>query len=101
MPPYNSRHLTEGRQQLTSPIRERVSEITEQPRTAEAAAADHYPVGAALAHHRQRVGSLPDVTVAEYRDGDGLLERGDGLPIRAAGIGLLRRTTVQGNGGTT
>src|SRR5690606_2182684 len=46
---------------------ERGREVAEQPRTAEAAAADDDPVAAGLAHHPQRVLRAPDVAVAEHR----------------------------------
>ena len=48
-----------------------------------------------LLDHPQRVGRLPDVTVAEHRDVDVVDERGDGLPVGRAGVGLLDRAPVQ------
>ena len=76
--------------------REDVGEIAEQPRPAEAAAADDDAVAAGLPHHAQRVPGLPDVAVAEHRDRvDGLLELGDRVPVGLAVVELGGGARVQ------
>jgi hypothetical protein len=68
-------------------------------RAAQAAAADDDAVAAGLGHHAQGVLGGPDVAVAEHRDGgEGLLERRDGGPVGPAGVELLGRAGVQGDG---
>ena len=75
-------------------------EVPEQPRAAEAAPADHHAVAAGGAHHLDGVGRLPDVAVAEDRDGgDRLLELGDGRPVGHAGVQLLGGPGVHGDRG--
>ena len=67
---------------------------------AEAAPADHHAVAPGGRHHGQGVGRLPQVAVAEDRDGgDRLLESGDGRPVGRARVELLGRAGVQGDGG--
>ena len=74
------------------------SEVAEQPRPAEAAAADDHAVAAGRAHHRHGVGGLPDVAVAEHRDRrDVGLELADGVPAGVAGVVLLGGAGVQGD----
>src|SRR5699024_933426 len=40
------------------------SQVTEQPRPAQASSADHHTTGSGLLHHPDRVGSLPYVPIA-------------------------------------
>ena len=66
---------------------------------AQAAAADHDAGAARLGHHAQRVLGLPDVAVAEHRDGRHLLfEGGDGRPVGGARVSLRRGPGMQRNG---
>ena len=71
------------------------SQVGEQPRPAQAAAADDDAVDAGVRHHPQRVGGLPDVAVAQHRHVERLLERGDRVPVGGAGVALLGRARVQ------
>ena len=78
---------------------ERLDQITEEPRPAEAATTDDHAVAAGSAHHRHRVGGLPDVAVAEHRDlGHRGLQLPDCVPIGEACIVLLCGSRVQGDG---
>ena len=79
---------------------EGVRQITEQPGTAQAPAADDHAVDSGLADHPQCVGGLPDVAIAEHRYGDVRLQRRDSLPVGLAGVRLLSRSAVQRNGRT-
>src|SRR5699024_2104749 len=70
--------------------------VGEQPGTALAAAAHHDAVAAGLLHHLDRVLGGPDVAVAEHGDvGDELLELGDRLPARLAGVVLDHGAAVR------
>ena len=90
----------ERRRGLHGPAGEGVGEVAEQPRAAEAATADHDAVASGLGHHRQRVVGLPDVSVAQHRDGGDVgLQRGDRLPPGRAAVELLGRAGVQRDGG--
>ena len=72
-------------------------QVGEEPRAAEAAAADDDAVATGFAHHAQRVVGFPDVAVAEHGNVEGLLERGDGLPVGLAGVALGGGAGVQGD----
>ena len=80
--------------------RHRLHQVSEQPGSAETAPADDHSVAVGRPDHRERVGGLPDVTVAEHRDAvtriaDRLSERTDGLPPRLAGVVLLDGARVE------
>jgi hypothetical protein len=100
VPAHHRRHLPQGRQRLDLPAGEGRGQVAEQPRPAQAAAADHHPGAAGLLHHAHRVGRLPDVTVAQHRDGHGRGQLADGRPVGGAGVVLLRGASVQGDGRT-
>ncbi len=88
----------EVRRVLGLASREDIRQIAEEPRTTQAAATDHHAVASGLPHHPKRVLGLPDVAVAQHRDGgDDLLQAGDGLPARLAVVELRRRPRVQGD----
>ena len=70
-------------------------QVAEEPRPAEAAAADDDAVAAGLGDHPQRVVGLPDVAVAEHRDVDGLVQPRDGRPVGGAGVELVGGAAVQ------
>ena len=78
---------------------EGLSQLPEQPGTPEAPTADDDGVTAGLAHHLQGVPALPDVPIAEHGNGQGLLHRGDGLPVGVPCVELLRRPPVESHGG--
>ena len=61
---------------------ERRRQVAEQPRPAQAAAADDDAGGTGLLDHPQRVGGLPDVAVAEHRDVDVLDQLARSRPSR-------------------
>ena len=69
-------------------------EMLEEPGVSEAAAADDHPVAARRVEHAEGVGSLPDVSVSDDGDGDEILELGDVVPARAAGVALRDRSSV-------
>ncbi len=74
-------------------------QVAEQPRAPEATASDDDAVAPGLLHHRQRVGRLPDVAVAEHRDlGNGLFQCRNRFPSRRARVVLLYGPGVQGDG---
>ncbi len=76
--------------------RHRGDQVTEQPGPTETASADHDTVAPGARHHRDRVGRLPDVAVAEHRDAvDGLFQLTDRVPSRVAGVVLFDRAGVQ------
>ena len=92
-------HFAERRERLTSPTAgERVGQIAEQPRPAEAAAADDDPIDSGLsapsAAHRlaSQMSPLPSTGMATW-----VLQRRDRLPVGLARVGLLRRSAVQGD----
>ena len=87
-----------GRTRL-GPAGERGGQVGEQPGPAEAAAADDHAVAAGLAHHPQRVVGLPDVAVAEDRDVQRVLQRGDRVPVGRRRVALGGRAGVQGDPG--
>ena len=95
VPPDHDRHLTERGQGPRRHPGERVHQVPEQPRPTEAAAADDHAVHAGPPHHLQRVAGLPDVPVAEHRDGHVLLQGRDRVPVRLARVRLLRGPPVQ------
>ena len=95
VPAHHRGHLAQVGKRVPRPSRERVGEVAEQPGTAQAAASDHHPGAAGPLHHRQGVGGLPDVAVAEHRDVDGLDQPRDRRPVRLPGVGLLDGARVQ------
>ena len=98
VPAHHRGDLAEARAAVAatgSSPREGRRQVAEQPRPAEAAAADDDARGAGLLDHPERVGGLPDVAVAEHRDVDVLDEAGDRVPVGGAGVALDRRTPVQ------
>ena len=76
---------------------ERGGQVAEQPRPAQAAAADDDAGAAGLGDHAQRVVGLPDVAVAEHRDVDGLDQPGDVRPVGGAAVELVGGAAVQGD----
>jgi hypothetical protein len=93
-----SSRACQSRRRRDRPPRERVSKVAEEPWPAEAAAADDDAVATGLRHHPHGVGGRPDVAVAEDGDLDRFLQRGDGSPVGAAGVELLRGARVQRHG---
>ena len=76
-----------------------LEQVTEQPRAPEAAPTDDDAVAAGGRDHGDGVGGLPDVAVAEHGDRRHVrLELGDGLPAGVAGVVLLDRAGVHGDG---
>ena len=81
------------------PSVEGLDQIAEQPRPAEAATTDDDAVATGLAHHRNCVGRLPDVAVAEHWDlRNGGLQLPDRVPIGRSGIVLLGGSGMQRDG---
>ena len=74
-------------------------QLGEQPRPAEAAAADDHPVAAGGAQHAERIERLPDVAVAEDGDADVRLQLGDRRPVGVAGVELGGGAGVETDGG--
>src|SRR5215475_4005073 len=81
---HDARHLTQGGHDTLRPSSEGCREIREQPRPAETAATHDDPVDTGTGDHAKSVVGLPDVTVAEHWDDEGLLETGDRGPVRGA-----------------
>ena len=71
----------------------------EQPRVAEAAAADHCQIGAGVAQDVRRVCAGKNVAVGDDGDRHGALDVADDVPVGAAGIHLHARAPVHGDGG--
>ena len=61
-------------------------------------AADHDGVAAGLLHHALGVFRRVDVAIAYYGNADGLLDRGDDIPVGLAGVALHARARVNGDG---
>ena len=75
-------------------------EVTEQPRAALAATADHHAVHSGFADHPHGVLRGPDVSVAQHRHiRQRLAQACDGGPVSLAGIELRRGAAVKGDGG--
>src|SRR5436309_14883479 len=70
------------------------NELGEEPRPAEAAAADDRAVASRRTQHPERVPAFPHVTVAEDGDADGRLQLGDRRPVGLAGVQLGRGAGV-------
>jgi hypothetical protein len=100
VPAHHGAHLSERGQGRHLLAREGGREIAEDPRPAEAAAANHDARCTGLLDHAQGVRRLPDVAVAQHRDLDVLDEPGDRLPVGPTRVGLADRAPVQGDRGT-
>ena len=72
--PHHLDHRAQVRWTLQRPSPEGVGQVSEQPGTTEAAPSHHHSVASGGRHHGQRIGRLPQVAVAQHRDG------GDQLP---------------------
>src|SRR4029450_10487692 len=72
-----------------------IGQVSKEPRPTEAAAADDYAIDAGLAHYLQRVGCLPDVAIAQHRNGGMRLKRGNCVPVRLARVRLLCGPAMQ------
>ncbi len=100
MSAHHGGHLPQGRQRPALPSGEGVRKIPEQPGTAKATPTHHHTGTTGLLHHGQSVRRLPDVTVAQHRDVDGLDQGGDRRPVGFARVGLAHRPCVERDGGT-
>ena len=94
----HAHHLTKVREGPGLAAGEGIGQVAEEPGPAEAAASDDHAVDPGLADHLQRVGGLPDVAVAQHRDGDVRLQGADRVPVGLAGVRLLCGSAVERNG---
>jgi hypothetical protein len=100
VPAQRRGHRPQRRAAPLRPAGERRGQVGEQPRAAEAAAADDDAVAAGLLHHRERILGGPDVPVAQHRHlGHDLPQPGDRRPVGGAGVELDRGPGVQGDRG--
>ena len=70
----------------------------EQPRIAEAAAADHGEIGARIAQDVRRVRAGKNVAVGDDGDRHGAFDVADDVPVGTAGVHLHARVPVHGDG---
>ena len=98
MAAQHAHHLTKVREGPGLAAGEGIGKVAEEPGPAEAAASDDHPVDPGLADHLQRVGGLPDVAVAQHRDGDVRFQGADRVPVRLAGVRLLCGSAVKCDG---
>ena len=74
---------------------ENIREISEQPWTAQAAAADNNGITSGGTHHSKRVLPFPYVSVAQNRNLHGLFQFCDRIPICVAIVELCGRAGMQ------
>ena len=98
VPAHHRAHLAEGGQRRHVVAVEGGGQVAEEPRPAQAAAADDHACSTGLLDHAQRVGGLPDVAVAEDGNVHVVDQARDGVPVGLAGVGLLDGAAVQGDG---
>ena len=73
-------------------------DLAEDPRVRWRGAADHHSIAAGGVDHRGGVLRRADVAVADDRNLHGILHSGDVLPASLAGVAVLARAGVQGDG---
>src|SRR6187402_34556 len=87
--------LAESGQWMARAACKGIGQVSKEPRPTEAPPADDYAIDVGLAHHLQRVGCLPDVAIAQHRNGDMRLERRNCVPVRFARVRLLCGPAMQ------
>src|SRR5437764_5920077 len=98
MPQHDVEHFAEIWRVGRFAAIEDVCEVTEEPGSAKAAAADDDTVAARLPHHSKSILGFPYITIAQHWNLQCLFKLGDRVPIGVTVIELRRRASVQANG---
>lgn len=88
-------HFTQGRQGGGVTTGEGIGQVTEQPRTTETTTTNLDAGTTRLPDHGHCVAGLPDVTVSNDGDIDGLDKLANGIPVGVPSVGLGDSASVQ------
>ena len=72
-------------------------EAREDPGISDRGAADHDRIAGGVVEDALNIGDGADIAIGDDRDGEGLLQLGDGIPIRTSRIALGAGASVYGD----